>query len=73
MLKTLQLITKCLNVIRLVDHLEKCGLSTADLLKVVIERTVRSFNRSEGTQTVELETQGFQHSKVFILPHRRLE
>ena len=52
---------------RIVDHLEKCGLfsdfqygfrscqSTADLLKVVSDRTARAFNRSAATQAVALD------------------
>ena len=53
--------------IRIVDHLEKCGLfsdfqygfrssrSTADLLAVVSDRIARAFNRSGPTQTVALD------------------
>ena len=52
---------------RIVDHLKKCGLysdlqygfrssrSTADLLTVVSDRTVRPFNRSGTTQAVALD------------------
>ena len=52
---------------RIVDHLEICGLfsdfqygfrsfqSTADLLKVVSDRTARAFNRSAATQAVALD------------------
>ena len=51
----------------IVGHLEKCGLlsdfqysfrssgSTADLLTVVFDRSVRAFNRSGATQTVVLD------------------
>ena len=53
--------------IRIVDHLEKCGLffyfqygfrssqSTADLLTVVSDRTARVFNRSGSTGAVALD------------------
>ena len=53
--------------IRIVDHLEKCGLfsdfqygfrssrSTADLLTVVSDRIVRPFNRSGATPAVALD------------------
>ena len=52
---------------RIVDRLEKCGFfsdfqygfrssrSTADLLTVVSDRTVRAFNRSEATRAVALD------------------
>ena len=52
---------------RIVDHLEKCGLfsdfqygfrffrSTADLLRVVSDRTDRAFNRSGATRAVALD------------------
>ena len=50
----------------IVDHLKKCGLSdfqygfrssrsTADLLKVVPDRTARAFNRSWATRAVALD------------------
>ena len=52
---------------RIVDHLEKCGLSsnsqygfrsslsTADLLTVVSDRIARAFNRSGATRAVALD------------------
>ena len=52
---------------KIVDHLENCGLfsdfqydfkssrSTADLLKVVSDRTARAFNRSGATRAVALD------------------
>ena len=52
---------------RIVDHLEKCGLSSdfhygfrssrpfADLLTVVSDRIARAFNRSGATRTVALD------------------
>ena len=52
--------------IKIVDHLEKCGLfshfqygirssrSTVDLLTVVSDRTTKAFNRSGATLTVAL-------------------
>ena len=51
---------------KIVDHLEKCGLfyfqygfrssqSSVDLLKVVSDRTARTFNRSGATQAVALD------------------
>ena len=56
---------------RIVDHLEKCGLSsdlqygfrssqsTADLLAVVPDRIARAFNRSGATQAVALDIKLF--------------
>ena len=53
--------------IRIVDHLQKCGLfsdfqygfrssrSTADLVKDVSDRITRAFNRSGATRAVTLE------------------
>ena len=53
-------------MLRLVDHLEKCGLfsdfqhgfrscqSTTDLLTVVSDRVARAFNRSGATRVVTL-------------------
>ena len=49
---------------RIIDHLEKCGLSsdfqygfrsTADLLTVVSDRIARAFNRSRATRAVALD------------------
>ena len=73
MLKTTALLVfllwlvKLLKTIRIVDHLQKCGLfsdfqygfrssqSTVDLVKVVSDRITRAFNRSGATRTVTLE------------------
>ena len=60
-------LVKLLKAIRIVDHLQKCGLfsdfqygfrssrSTVDLVKVVSDRTTRAFNRSGATRAVKLE------------------
>ena len=60
-------LVKLLKTIRIVDHLQKCGLfsdfqygfrssrSTVDLVKVVSDRTTRAFNRSGATRAVKLE------------------
>ena len=62
----LWLIKSCKNCNRFLDHLEKCGLfsdfqygfrssqSTPDLLTVVSDRIVRSFNRSGATRAVAI-------------------
>ena len=61
-----KVIEKLVNI-RIVDHLEKCGLfsdfqygvrssrSTADLLTVAFDRTARAFNRSGPTRAVALD------------------
>ena len=60
-------VSKVFEKLRIVDHLEKCGLfsdfhygfrssgSTTDLLTVVSDRIARAFNRSGATQAVALD------------------